>query len=101
MARHAGGEQRLSIATGGTGGVYYPYGGAIARVEEVTRCLPEVQDALISLLSDRRVQVPELTGPQAVEHARPGFNVIATANLRDRGVSDCPLHRGPDWADRD
>lgn len=32
MARQAGGKQRLSISTGGTGGVYYPYGGAIARV---------------------------------------------------------------------
>ena len=32
MARQAGGKTRLSIATGGTGGVYYPYGGAIARV---------------------------------------------------------------------
>jgi MoxR-like ATPase len=63
-------------------------GGGLARVEEVTRCLPEVQDALISLMSDRRLQVPELTGEAAVEHARPGFNVIATANLRDRGVSE-------------
>jgi hypothetical protein len=63
-------------------------GGGLARVEEGTRCLPEVQDALISLMSDRRLQVPELTGEAAVEHARPGFNVIATANLRDRGVSE-------------
>jgi len=62
--------------------------GGLARVEEVTRCLPEVQDALISLMSDRRLQVPELTDDAAVEHARPGFNVIATANLRDRGVSE-------------
>jgi len=61
--------------------------GALARMEEVTRCLPEVQDALISLLSDRRLMVPELGGGE-VEHARPGFNVIATANLRDRGVSE-------------
>ena len=59
--------------------------GAIARVEEVTRCLPEVQDALVSILSDRRLAVPELG---AVELARQGFNVIATANLRDRGVSE-------------
>jgi MoxR-like ATPase len=62
--------------------------GGLARIEEVTRCLPEVQDALISLMSDRRLQVPELTDDAAVEHARPGFNVIATANLRDRGVSE-------------
>lgn len=64
--------------------------GAVARVEEVTRCLPEVQDALVSLLSDRRIAVPELTGdayPAAV-FAMPGFALIATANLRDRGVSE-------------
>jgi MoxR-like ATPase len=59
--------------------------GAIARVEEVTRCLPEVQDALVSILSDRRLAVPELA--EAVL-ARNGFNLIATANLRDRGVSE-------------
>lgn len=59
--------------------------GALARVEEVTRCLPEVQDALVSILSDRRVAVPELGG---LEQAKKGFNVIATANLRDRGVSE-------------
>ncbi len=62
--------------------------GAIARVEEVTRCLPEVQDALVSILSDRRLAVPELPGPDGMEAARKGFNVIATANLRDRGVSE-------------
>jgi hypothetical protein len=61
--------------------------GALARVEEVTRCLPEVQDALVSILSDRRLSVPELGGTQQ-ESARRGFNVIATANLRDRGVSE-------------
>jgi MoxR-like ATPase len=59
--------------------------GAIARVEEITRCLPEVQDALVSILSDRRLAIPELG---ALEPARRGFNVIATANLRDRGVSE-------------
>ncbi len=68
--------------------------GAIARVEEITRCLPEVQDALISILSERRLAIPELEGldPGGFgahdEPARPGFNVIATANLRDRGVSE-------------
>ncbi|HRG98719.1 MAG TPA: AAA family ATPase [Polyangiaceae bacterium] len=63
--------------------------GALARVEEVTRCLPEVQDALVSILSDRRLAVPELSGDDPhVEHAEEGFNVIATANLRDRGVSE-------------
>ncbi|CAM5260286.1 hypothetical protein STENM36S_05075 [Streptomyces tendae] len=38
--------------------------GGIARVEEVTRCLPEVQDALVSLLSERRIAVPELWAPR-------------------------------------
>ena len=59
--------------------------GALARVEEITRCLPEVQDALVSIMSDRRLSVPELG---AVEPAQRGFNVIATANLRDKGVSE-------------
>lgn len=63
--------------------------GAVARVEEVTRCLPEVQDALVSVLSDRRISVPELSGERdAAVYAAPGFTVIATANLRDRGVSE-------------
>ncbi|GAA1799831.1 AAA family ATPase [Luedemannella flava] len=63
--------------------------GAVARVEEVTRCLPEVQDALVSVLSDRRMAMPELAGiDDAVAYAAPGFTVIATANLRDRGVSE-------------
>ncbi len=59
--------------------------GALARVEEITRCLPEVQDALVSILSDRRLSVPELG---ILEPAQRGFNVIATANLRDKGVSE-------------
>ena len=63
--------------------------GAVARVEEVTRCLPEVQDALVSVLSDRRISVPELSGDRdGAVYAAPGFTVIATANLRDRGVSE-------------
>ena len=46
--------------------------GAVARVEEITRCLPEVQDALVSILSDRRIAVPELAGtPHATAPAAP------------------------------
>jgi MoxR-like ATPase len=62
--------------------------GRVGRVEEVTRCLPEVQDALVSVLSDRRLSIPELTGHDATVYAKPGFTLIATANLRDRGVSE-------------
>jgi len=61
--------------------------GKVVRVEELTRCAPEVQDAMISLLSERTVSIPEL-GPGAESRAVPGFNVIATANLRDRGVHE-------------
>jgi hypothetical protein len=41
--------------------------------------------------------VPELDGPDRVLHARPGFNVIGTANTRDRGVHEMSstLKRGP------
>ncbi len=61
--------------------------GKIARLEELTRCAPEVQDAMISLLSEKTVSIPEL-GAGAEVRAAPGFNVIGTANLRDRGVHD-------------
>lgn len=62
--------------------------GRLVRFEEVTRCLPEVQDGLISILSERRLMIPELSGDDTSVFAAPGFNVIATANLRDRGVSE-------------
>ncbi|MDB5385635.1 MAG: family ATPase [Planctomycetaceae bacterium] len=62
--------------------------GQIVRVEEVTRCLPEVQDALISQMSERRLMIPELQGEIGSVFALPGFNIIATANLRDKGVSE-------------
>jgi MoxR-like ATPase len=59
--------------------------GSLARFEEITRCASEVQDAMISLLSEKRLSVPEL----ATEiPAQKGFSVIATANTRDRGVND-------------
>src|SRR5690606_31991811 len=61
--------------------------GKIARFEELTRCAPEVQDAMISLLSEKIIAIPEL-GAGSEARAAPGFNVIATANLRDRGVHD-------------
>ena len=62
--------------------------GKLVRIEEITRCLPEVQDALISVLSERCMMIPELEGAGGSVFAAPGFNVIATANLRDRGVSE-------------
>jgi MoxR-like ATPase len=59
--------------------------GKLVRFEEITRCPSEVQDALITLLSEKVLAVPELG--QHVQ-ARRGFNVIATANTRDRGVNE-------------
>jgi MoxR-like ATPase len=59
--------------------------GTLARFEEITRCAAEVQDALISLLSEKRMSVPELATEVP---AAKGFSVIATANTRDRGVND-------------
>jgi len=59
--------------------------GTVVRVEELTRCPAEVQDALVSLLSEKAVAVPELSIQLP---AVRGFNLIATANTRDRGVHE-------------
>ncbi len=59
--------------------------GKIARVEELTRIPADVQDSLITVLSEKTLPIPELnTEVQAVK----GFNIIATANNRDRGVNE-------------
>jgi MoxR-like ATPase len=59
--------------------------GSIARVEELTRVPSDVQDTLITILSEKVLPIPELGDEvQAVK----GFNVIATANDRDRGVNE-------------
>src|SRR5437763_1344215 len=62
--------------------------GEMGRFEELTRCTSDVQDALISILSEKYISIPELSGGDNVVFAKPGFNVIATANSRDRGVND-------------
>jgi len=59
--------------------------GCLARFEEITRCASEVQDALISIMSEKTINVPELAHEMP---ARRGFSIIATANTRDRGVND-------------
>lgn len=59
--------------------------GKIARVEELTRIPSDVQDALITVLSEKTLPIPELNDEV---QATKGFNVIATANDRDRGVND-------------
>lgn len=59
--------------------------GGLARVEELTRIPSDVQDTLITILSEKTLPIPELGAEvQAVR----GFNVLATANDRDRGVNE-------------
>ena len=59
--------------------------GKIARIEELTRIPSEVQDTLITILSEKTLPVPELN---TEVQARKGFNVIGTANNRDKGVNE-------------
>jgi MoxR-like ATPase len=59
--------------------------GKLVRFEEISRCPSEVQDTLITLLSEKVLAVPELG---FYLPAKRGFNLIATANTRDRGIND-------------
>lgn len=59
--------------------------GTLARIEELTRIPADVQDTLITILSEKMLPIPEL-GEEV--QARKGFNVIATANNRDKGVNE-------------
>jgi len=60
-------------------------GGKIVRFEELTRVPAEVQDTLITILSEKSMPIPELNLQiEAIE----GFNIIATANNRDKGVNE-------------
>jgi MoxR-like ATPase len=61
--------------------------GVIGRFEELTRATSDVQDALISILSEKYVSIPELDDDNIL-FAQPGFSIIATANSRDRGVNE-------------
>ncbi len=59
--------------------------GKIARIEELTRIPADVQDTLITILSEKMLPIPELNREQ---QAVRGFNMIATANNRDKGVNE-------------
>ncbi|MDQ0634111.1 MoxR-like ATPase [Arthrobacter pascens] len=59
--------------------------GSVVRVEELTRIPSDVQDSLVTILSEKVLPIPELN--EEVQ-ARQGFNVIATANNRDKGVNE-------------
>lgn len=59
--------------------------GTLCRFEELTRMGSDVQDTLITVLSERMMPIAEL---DQIVHARRGFNIIATANNRDKGVNE-------------
>lgn len=59
--------------------------GKIVRFEEISRVPSEIQDSLITVLSEKMMAVPELGYHIS---AKRGFSLIATANTRDRGVND-------------
>src|SRR5579872_495193 len=59
--------------------------GKIARIEELTRIPSDVQDTLITVLSEKTMPIPELS---LEVQATKGFNIIGTANNRDRGVNE-------------
>ncbi|NHJ31739.1 MAG: AAA family ATPase [Asgard group archaeon] len=61
--------------------------GQILRFEEITRCTSDIQDSLVSIMSEKSIAIPELPGENLV-FGKHGFNVIATANLRDKGVNE-------------
>ncbi|MEX0425109.1 AAA family ATPase [Providencia rettgeri] len=61
--------------------------GKIVRFEEITRCPPEIQDVLVSLMSEKQMMIPEMKDNARIS-AKQGFNLIGTANLRDRGVHE-------------
>jgi MoxR-like ATPase len=62
--------------------------GKLVRFEELTRCPQEIQDSLVSILSDKILHISELDEENGTVLAKKGFNLIATSNLRDRGVHE-------------
>ena len=62
--------------------------GHIVRFEEIARCSPEIQDGLLSIMSERQILVPELSGDDSILFARDGFNIISTSTTLDQGVHE-------------
>ncbi|AWI09352.1 ATP-binding protein [Ereboglobus luteus] len=85
----------LLLAEGPTGRALVPAplhrgmrDGKLVRFEEITRCPLEIQDTLLTILSDRVMAIPEREDDGRTLYAQVGFNIIATANTRDRGVNE-------------
>lgn len=60
--------------------------GKILRFEEISRCPQPLQDAILSILSERMLVVPELPAAQSTLYAKAGFNIVASANSVDEGL---------------
>ncbi|WP_333609324.1 ATP-binding protein [Arsukibacterium sp.] len=60
--------------------------GKVLRFEEISRCPQTLQDAILSILSERMLVVPELPPTESTLYAKAGFNIIASANSVDEGV---------------
>lgn len=62
--------------------------GLLVRYEEIARSSPALQDALLSIMSERSITIPELSGEASILYARDGFNLVATSNTTDVGVNE-------------
>jgi len=62
--------------------------GTLVRYEEIARSSPALQDALLSIMSERSIPIPELSGEDSILYAREGFNLVGTSNTTDLGVNE-------------
>ena len=62
--------------------------GKLVRFEEIARSAPALQDALLSIMSERMITIPELSGEDSLLYAREGFNLVGTSNTTDLGVNE-------------
>ncbi len=61
--------------------------GLLVRYEEIARSPTALQDALLSIMSERSITIPELSGEDSILYASEGFNLVATSNTVDEGVN--------------
>jgi MoxR-like ATPase len=62
--------------------------GKLVRFEEIARSAPALQDALLSIMSERMITIPELSGDHSLLYAQEGFNLVGTSNTTDLGVNE-------------
>jgi MoxR-like ATPase len=61
--------------------------GKLVRFEEISRCPQNLQDVVLSVLSERIISIPELGDEDGILYAAAGFNIVATSNSVDEGVN--------------